>query len=272
MPTEDHIGDVIAKECFHQDIAQEAAAKAAGLSLDELDAFQKFGESRKPVNYDALGELLGMDAAKLRGIANKWEPTPPDLLRWPGLRQVVSEEGFAVNAYLVWDTQTKEAAIFDTGWSADGLFKIIEEEQLNPTHFFITHSHIDHIADMNRMRERFPNFVIRSDMKGAPDRARNKRDEVISVGSLRISNYQTTGHAADGVTYVVDGWPGGAPKVVIVGDAIFAGSMGKGKLSPEDAKRTARESILTLPDDTLICAGHGPFTTVGQEKQHNPFF
>jgi glyoxylase-like metal-dependent hydrolase (beta-lactamase superfamily II) len=95
---------------------------------------------------------------------------------------------------------------------------------------------------------------------------------VISIGSLRVTNFQTTGHAADGVTYVIDGWPGGAAKVAIVGDAIFAGSMGKGKLSAEEAKRTAKEAILALPDDTLICAGHGPLTTVGQENQHNPFF
>jgi glyoxylase-like metal-dependent hydrolase (beta-lactamase superfamily II) len=57
-----------------------------------------------------------------------------------------------------------------------------------------------------------------------------------------------------------------------VGDAIFAGSMGGGLVDYREALRTNRESIFTLPEDTVICPGHGPLTTVGEEKQHNPFF
>ena len=60
--------------------------------------------------------------------------------------------------------------------------------------------------------------------------------------------------------------------IAIVGDAIFAGSMGGGMISYEDALRTNREKIMTLPDDTVLCPGHGPLTTVGREKKNNPFF
>lgn len=272
MPTEDHIGDVIAKECFHQKLDPLRAAEAAGLSTDELEAFFDSGESAKPVNYDALADLLGFDPVRLKSIASQWEPAAPNLSQWPGLKQIVTEEAFAVNAYLAWDKDTKECAIFDTGWNAATLITFIEENDLKPIDFFITHSHRDHIADMTRVRKAFPDLRLHADMEGTPEASLNKRDEVVNVGSLRISNYQTTGHAADGVTYVIDGWPNGAPKVAIVGDAIFAGSMGRGNISAEEAKRTAKEAILTLNDDTLICAGHGPFTTVGQEKEHNPFF
>jgi len=58
----------------------------------------------------------------------------------------------------------------------------------------------------------------------------------------------------------------------IVGDALFAGSMGGGLVSYDEALRTNRSGIFTFPDDTIICPGHGPLTTVGEEKQHNPFF
>lgn len=272
MQLEDHIGDVIAKERFHQKISAADAAKAAGVSEEVLAAFEDAGSSDQPVNLDQLAQLLGMDPAKLKGIANGWVPAEPQLSRWPTLRKVVSTEAFAVNAYLAWDPGTKETAIFDTGWKADGLFEVIAREGLKPVHFFITHSHTDHVADMAAVRQTFPGLKLHSDVKGTPESSRNRRDEVVSVGCLRISNRQTTGHAPDGVTYVIDGWPGGAPKVAIVGDAIFAGSMGKGNLSAEEAKRTAREAILTLPDDTLVCPGHGAFTTVGEEKAHNPFF
>jgi glyoxylase-like metal-dependent hydrolase (beta-lactamase superfamily II) len=272
MPTEDHVGDVVAKERFHRNIAAEAVATAAGLTVDELAAFEEGGEAARPVNYDAVAGLLGMNADKLKGIANGWEPTPPDLARWPGLRQIVSEDSFAVNAYLAWDVATKEAAIFDTGWNADGILKLNEDEKLNPTHLFITHSHHDHNAGMQALRDKFPRIRLHTDAKSTPVQHHNRRNDCVHVGSLRVTNRVTSGHAEDGVTYVVGNWPEDAPFVAIVGDAIFAGSMGKGKISADDAKRWVRESIFTLPASTLICPGHGPFTTVAEEKANNPFF
>jgi glyoxylase-like metal-dependent hydrolase (beta-lactamase superfamily II) len=85
-------------------------------------------------------------------------------------------------------------------------------------------------------------------------------------------NRPTPGHAEDGVTYVVGNWPEDAPGVAIVGDAIFAGSMGRAGAQLEVARQNIRDQIFTLPPDTLICPGHGPVTTVGEEKARNPFF
>ena len=72
-----------------------------------------------------------------------------------------------------------------------------------------------------------------------------------------------------GTTYAVSGL---ARPVAVVGDAMFAGSMGGGKVSYADALRTNREHILSLPDETIVCPGHGPMSSVGEEKGHNPFF
>jgi glyoxylase-like metal-dependent hydrolase (beta-lactamase superfamily II) len=63
-----------------------------------------------------------------------------------------------------------------------------------------------------------------------------------------------------------------AQPVAVVGDAVFAGSMGGGGVSYADALRTNREEIMTLPDNTIVAPGHGPLTTVGEEKKNNPFF
>ena len=60
--------------------------------------------------------------------------------------------------------------------------------------------------------------------------------------------------------------------VAIVGDALFASSMGGGKVSYLDALRTTRNEILSLPDSTILCPGHGPLTSVAEELEHNPFF
>jgi glyoxylase-like metal-dependent hydrolase (beta-lactamase superfamily II) len=90
-----------------------------------------------------------------------------------------------------------------------------------------------------------------------------------SVGSLRIGTRLTWGHSKGGITYVIMGL---RRPVAIVGDAVFAGSMGGGAVSYADALRTNREEIFSLPDETIICPGHGPMTSVGEEKAHNPFF
>ena len=71
------------------------------------------------------------------------------------------------------------------------------------------------------------------------------------------------------MTYFVTGL---AHPLAIVGDSIFAGSMGGGNVSYKDAVNNNLKKILTLPDDTIICPGHGPLTTVAEEKEHNPFF
>ena len=79
----------------------------------------------------------------------------------------------------------------------------------------------------------------------------------------------TSGHSPGGMTYVVMGLE---RPIAVVGDSLFAGSMGGGNVSYEDAIRNNREKILNLPDETIVCPGHGPLTTVGKEKRENPFF
>ncbi len=74
------------------------------------------------------------------------------------------------------------------------------------------------------------------------------------------------------MTYIIGNWPEDAAHVAMVGDAIFAGSMGSGKEAWDLAKQKVRDNILTLPAETLLCPGHGPFTTVAEEKMNNPFF
>ena len=93
--------------------------------------------------------------------------------------------------------------------------------------------------------------------------------ETFVIGSLTVKTFTTSGHSKGGTTYFIEGL---ARPLAIVGDALFAGSMGGGIVSFADAWKNNREKILTLPDDTVLAPGHGPLTTVGEEKQNNPFF
>ena len=88
-------------------------------------------------------------------------------------------------------------------------------------------------------------------------------------GKLDIESRLTWGHSKGGVTYVVSGLQ---RPLAIVGDSIFAGSMGGGGVSYPDAVKNNLEQILTLPGSTVIAPGHGPLTSVAEEQKNNPFF
>jgi glyoxylase-like metal-dependent hydrolase (beta-lactamase superfamily II) len=273
MNLEDHVGDVIRKARAMSNVSAEAAASAAGLTASDLGALEESGQVTKRPNFAALANLLGLGTAKLEGIANGWRPAEKDLSVWRELRPfTTTAQNTTVNCYLIWDEVSREAALFDTGWDAQPILKTIEDNQLVLRHVFITHTHDDHIAALGAVREKFPKVRLHSSSKNAPVDQRNRANDFIHLGSLRITNRPTPGHAEEGTTYVIGTWPEDAPHVAIVGDAIFAGSIGTGNQSWDLARQKVREQIFSLPPETLICPGHGPLTTVAEEKAHNPFF
>ncbi len=276
MNLEDHIGDIIAKGRTINNVSASAAATASGLSEKELSSLEKSGDvGNLKINFAALGKLIGFQQQKLEVIAKGWVPQEKDLSTWRELRVFTTadkDDGMTVNCYLVWDEATRDAALFDTGMDATPVLKCITENNLNLRHIFITHSHWDHVDALPKFREAWPKAKIHSSSKSAPVDQRNKPNEIIHVGGLRVTHRETPGHAEDGVTYLVGNWQDDAPHVAIVGDTIFAGSIGRGNQSWDLARSKIREQILTLPPETLLCPGHGPLTTVAEEKEHNPFF
>src|ERR1051325_4446159 len=266
MNLEDHLGDIIRKARAMSKVSAEAAAKAAGLTEEELAALEESGTVKKEPDFVALAKLIGLDAGKLRSIAEGWLPTEKDLSRWREFRAFsTSGGGTAVNSYLIWDEAPREAAAFDTGWDAGAMLGVIAENQLQLRHLFITHGHEDHIAAVGAVRQKFPKVRIHSGSRQAPVDQRTRPNDFIHLGSLRITNRETPGHAEDGLTYVIGTWPEDAPHVAIVGDAIFSGSIGRGNQSWDVAKQKVRDQIFSLPPDTLICPGHGPLTTRSEE-------
>jgi hydroxyacylglutathione hydrolase len=273
MNLEDHVGDIIRKARAMSNVSADAAAQAAGLSAAELGALEETGQAGRQPNVRAVATLVGLDLGKLEAIAKGWLPAEKDLSQWRELRCITTTAGgMPVNCYLVWDEVSRDAALFDTGWEAAPILELIAENQLQLRHVFVTHNHHDHIAALEAVRAQHPKVRLHSSSRQAPVDQRNRANDFIHLGSLRVTHRDTPGHAEDGVTYIVGTWPEDAPHVAIVGDAIFAGSIGRGNQSWDLARKQIREQILTLPNETLICPGHGPLTTVAEEKAHNPFF
>jgi len=150
------------------------------------------------------------------------------------------------------------------------MLDVVEAEGLTLRYIFVTHTHDDHIADLDTLAstgaELWASELEPVDRPGAKTFQENAH---FHLGELACKTLFTTGHSPGQTTYYITGlaWP-----LAIVGDSLFASSMG-GSVGHYDAQlRHNRQKILPLPADTVLACGHGPLTTLKQEKQHNPFF
>jgi len=210
---------------------------------------------------------LNVDALVALG-KNAWYPH--DQGGVPGLACFnTTYADMAVNSYLVWEQRSGNGACFDTGADAGEMIRFAAEREIRIQAVLLTHAHADHAADLRRLTGITDAKAFASKLEEFEGVETFEIGRNFRFGGLVVSTRLTNGHSPGGVTYVVEGL---ARRVAIVGDAIFAGSMGGGLVSYEQALRTNRERVLTLPDDTILCPGHGPLTTVAEEKLHNPFF
>ena len=173
-----------------------------------------------------------------------------------------------VNSFLIWDHGN--AWVFDTGPDAAPILEFLEKENLSVDAIFLTHTHGDHIACLEKLKQKTHNppvFVHKLEAIGGADLI----DEGFEckMGSLSLRSLHTHGHSVGGTTYLIDGLE---KPVAIVGDSLFARSMGGGMISYQDALQNNREKIMTLPGKTIVCPGHGPMTTIKEERRRNPFF
>jgi glyoxylase-like metal-dependent hydrolase (beta-lactamase superfamily II) len=194
---------------------------------------------------------------------------------------------FAENCFLVADPRTREAVAVDPGEAADLFLARLSTEGWTLRGIWLTHAHLDHVAGVaavrtatgapvwlhpgdRRLYDHAPSqamaFGLRLDPLPPPDRE-FAAGEPARVGGLSFDVLHTPGHSPGSVSLAGHG-------VVFVGDVLFAGSVGRTDLPGGDAKTllaSIREKLYALPDDTVVYAGHGPATTIGAEKAHNPF-
>lgn len=269
IPLEDFFNDVLGKAQRGLKLSDEELAERAGVAVTDVQ--DALNGSVNPPILEKLASALDLHGPSLVQLANgSWAPPPIQL---SGLVQFNTVFGdMTVNSYLVWDLSSRRAAAFDAGANAEGMIDFIRDHQLKLESIFITHTHADHIAALDELMEGAGCRQVLSHALEPVDGS-----ELFHISSnthwqidgLEIEPRATHGHALAGVTYLVRGL---AHPLAMVGDAVFAGSMGGGKVSYTDALATNRRAIFSLPDDTILCPGHGPLTTVGEEKRNNPFF
>jgi len=269
IPLEDNFNDVISKAQAGLGIPDTELALRAGVSLADLNRV-KTGEPLDAV-LRRVARHLRLSPNALEALAHKrWYPQQPVFHRGFAMFNTAFED-MTVNSYLVWDRRTREAASFDTGASAVGLLDLAQAERLRIRYAFLTHTHEDHVADLARLAGDSGAEVWAGEPEPAdfPGAKTFKENAHFHLGEIAIKTLFTPGHSPGGTTYFITGLD---RPLAIVGDALFASSMGGSRTRFAEQHRNDLEKIFSLPRDTVIACGHGPLTTLAEEKEHNPFF
>jgi len=200
---------------------------------------------------------------------------------------------FMTNCYLCHDQG--EAVIVDASCSTQEeqrrVLAAVEEHDLDVKHLLLTHAHIDHIlgchvfeaeydmsfqahpaarAFLEKVEEQATAFGVQIEAPPTMPTSWLEEDDVISFGSVRLEVLHTPGHSPDSISFVDR-----SSEQAVTGDVLFQNSIGRTQGLPETSRtqllNSIEQKLLPLGDDTTIFPGHGPSTTIGRERKHNPF-
>ena len=198
---------------------------------------------------------------------------------------------YQTNCYILRENEAaKDCLIVDAGLEADEMIDVLRAHKLNPVAVVLTHGHADHITGLAALRGNFPGIKVYihkldaqmltgaegnlSELAGElfstdPADFLIEEGDVIKQAGIRLEVLHTPGHTPGGVSlYSKD------ERIVFSGDALFAESVGRTDFpggSMTQLIKSIKEKLFTLPDETIVYPGHGPVTTIAEEKAHNPY-
>jgi len=199
---------------------------------------------------------------------------------------------FEENAYVVYREGDGQCLVIDPGLEPERILRQMDEKRLTPAAILNTHGHSDHIAGNEALKRRWPqcplvigeaeaekladpqqnlSAMFGFSLVSPPPEVTVRDGQVYSAAGVEVRVLAIPGHSAGHVVYVIDDRD---PPAVFVGDVIFSGGIGRTDFPDGDFQALAegiRQKLYRLPDDTELFPGHGPPTTVGREKEHNPF-
>ena len=198
---------------------------------------------------------------------------------------------FQTNCYCIRESEdSHDCVIIDTGLDETELIDILEEKQVNPLALILTHGHIDHIAGLNTIREKYPDMKVYihkldsqmlvnpvgnlSLMTGnpfstAPADFLVEEGDIIELAGIKLQVLHTPGHTPGGMSLYCP-----EEDIVFSGDALFEESIGRTDFPGGNMNQLIdgiKEKLLTLPDETKVFPGHGPSTSIAQEKNYNQY-
>ena len=205
------------------------------------------------------------------------------------IHQILPVGPLQCNCSIIGDETTREAMVIDPGDDIDGVLAILRKHNLEVKQIVVTHAHIDHVGGAMKLRATTgaPILLNQNDLAllkmldvqaawvgmAAPGQVEIDQSvgnaDTVRAGSLSANVLHTPGHTEGSICLYFP-----AENKLIAGDTLFAGSIGRTDLpggSFEKIIRSLHQTVLALPDDTVVVPGHGPLTTIGEERESNPF-
>lgn len=272
-PLEDELGDVLEKAMRCAELSEFSLGEQASVPAEKIrDAFDyRYDFALDEISR--LAEVLGLNAVGLAALASGRYPLP-EIGGLPFcVHALRSPHGIGVsNAYIVTDCGTSRGVLFDTGVDPDVLFRAWPSGIRHLDAIFITHPETEHLGGLAEVQRRFgpvPVFgPVGAEIPGALALAEGTR---MKLGVLEVETLATPGHAEAHNCYLVrSAGLCGSRALLVSGDILFAGSVGGAFFCSEKLKVHVKR-LLALPEATVIAPGHGPLTTIKNERTFNPF-
>jgi glyoxylase-like metal-dependent hydrolase (beta-lactamase superfamily II) len=201
---------------------------------------------------------------------------------------------FFKNGYVVGCENTRKAVFIDPGDEVEQLLAFIAAEKLDVTHILLTHAHVDHVSGVAEAKRALgvPIYLHKDDLflykkavphgmmfgltveEPPPIDVFYEGEGPIEFGDYRVRVVHTPGHCPGGVCLAISKTGDASPPHLFVGDTLFAGSIGRTDLPGGDYAtllKAITERLFAFPDESIVYSGHGPETTIGRERQTNPF-
>lgn len=265
---EDHPEDILTKAQQGLGMSDEELLSRSGVEPSMLAAVRQGHFDAEAIRR--LAPILGLDPTSLVAIGEqRWQP---EILQLPGLHRIESPyRSSHVNAYLIGDTFAGKAILFDTGTNVDAVITQLRAQHWELDAIFLTHTDPDHIAALEAISKATGTPTLYAPPAELLVNALPcEEGQKFRLGRIELYPLSTPGHSPGGTSFLVEGL---ARPVIICGDALFAGSIGR--VTQEHythALAMVREKLLSQHPLTILCPGHGPLTTVADERQNNPFF
>ena len=271
LELEDEFGDIIQKARDRNSWSQYELANAVGLLVKDVGRIENYEWIPPDETIFKIANSLHLHGPSLKAIANmEWGPKEPQndsALDLICLNVFIGL--YPVKCYLIRCLETNESAIVDTGGNPEAIIHKAREVGLTPSKILLTHAHHDHAGGLKVLDREYscPTWVGSEEPtpQGSRDLKILSDGEILNVGRMEVIALSTPGHTPGGFSFKVN-------KTILSGDTIFAGSMGRANSSFSDLYNSISKVLFSFPEDTRLHPGHGPATTVGEEKSHNPFF
>jgi glyoxylase-like metal-dependent hydrolase (beta-lactamase superfamily II) len=205
--------------------------------------------------------------------------------------KIIESQPFAENTYIAFRAGQPSCIVFDPGFEPDKILACMQAEQVEPAAILNTHGHSDHIAGNQALKQHWPNIPLvigEVDAEKLTDPEKNlsapfggrlisppadqtvKEGESLTFAGIDLEILEIPGHSRGHVVFLYRG----SPMVIFGGDVLFQGSIGRTDFpdgSFEDLASAIHQKLFPLPDDAVVLPGHGPVTSIGEEKRTNPF-